>query len=92
MCMCAFLGTNAAHILSGVSEMLEKALGSPVPGTILLSLSGCPPSCSLEIAKAPGRADVSRLGLRISAELSLGRRPELPENPGLVSPAGLETS
>jgi len=24
--MCAFLGTNAAHILSGVSEMLEKAL------------------------------------------------------------------
>jgi len=26
MCMCAFPGTNAAHILSRVSEMLEKAL------------------------------------------------------------------
>ena len=67
MCMCAFLGTNAAHILSRVSEMLEKALGSPVPGTIVLSLSGHPLGSSLEIAKAPGPADVSRLRLRISA-------------------------
>ena len=66
MCMCAFPGTNAAHILSGVSEMLEKALGSPLPGTILLSLSGPPLGSSLEIAKASGPADVSRLGLRIS--------------------------
>jgi hypothetical protein len=49
-----------------------KGTRSPVPGTIVLSLSGHPPtltlSCSLEIAKAPGPADVSRLGLRISAE------------------------
>jgi len=68
MCMCAFPGTNAAHILSGVSEMLEKALGSPLPGTILLSLSGPPLGSSLEIAKATGPADVSRLGLRVSTE------------------------
>ena len=71
MCMCAFLGTNAAHILYEVSEMLQKALGPPVPGTIVLSLSGHPLtltlSCSLEIAKASGPADVRRLGLRISA-------------------------
>ena len=71
MCMCAFLGTNDAKFLARVSEMLEKALGSPVPGTIVLSLSGHPLtltlSCSLEIAKAPGPADVRRLGLRISA-------------------------
>jgi hypothetical protein len=35
--MCAFLGTNAAHILSRVSEMLEKAhdLLSPVPSYCL---------------------------------------------------------
>jgi hypothetical protein len=65
--MCAFLGTNDAHILYEVSEMLEKTLGSPVPGTILLSLSGHPLGSSLEIAKASGPADVSRLGLRISA-------------------------
>ena len=46
-----------------------KGTRSPVPGTILLSLSGHPLtlSCSLEIANAPGPADVSRLGLRISA-------------------------
>jgi hypothetical protein len=32
MCMCAFLGTNDAHILYEVSEMLEKTLDllSPV--------------------------------------------------------------
>jgi hypothetical protein len=35
--MYAFLGTNAAHILSGVSEMLEKTqdLLSPVPAYCL---------------------------------------------------------
>jgi hypothetical protein len=67
MCMCAFPGTNAAKFLARVSEVLEKALGSPVPGTSILSLSGHPLGSSLEIAKAPGPADVSRLGLRISA-------------------------
>jgi len=30
--MPAFLGTNAAHILSGVSEMLEKTLDLLSPG------------------------------------------------------------
>ena len=54
-------------------KMLEKALGFPVPGTILLSLSGHPLtltlSCSLEIAKAPGPVDGGKaLELRISAE------------------------
>jgi hypothetical protein len=67
--MCAFPGTNAAKFLARVSEVLEKALGSPVPGTSILSLSGHPLTLgsSLEIAKATGPADVSRLGLRISA-------------------------
>jgi len=60
MCMCAFLGTNAAHILYEVSEMLQKALGPPVPGTIVLSLSGHPLGSSQEIAKAPGSADVGK--------------------------------
>jgi len=55
--MPAFLGTNAAHISSGVSEMPERAR-SPVPGTSILSLSGHPLGSSLEIAKAPGPADV----------------------------------
>ena len=32
MCMCAFLGTNDAHILSGVSEMLEKTQDLLSPG------------------------------------------------------------
>jgi hypothetical protein len=58
MCMCAFLGTNAAHILYEVSEMLQKALGPPVPGTIVLSLSGHPLGSSQEIAKASGPANV----------------------------------
>jgi|GEM_PF-3177452 len=48
-----------------------KDTRSPVPGTTVLSLSGHPLtltlSCSLEIAKASGPADVRRLGLRISA-------------------------
>gem|GEM_PF-3026985 len=34
MCMCAFLGMNAAHILSGVSEMLEKTLDLLSPVTL----------------------------------------------------------
>ena len=48
-----------------------KDTRSPVPGTIVLSLSGHPLtlSRSLEIAKAPGPADVGKaLELRISAE------------------------
>jgi len=60
--MPAFLGTNAAHILSGVSEMLEKTLDLLSPGTIVLSLSGCPLGSSLEIAKASGPADVDKDG------------------------------
>jgi len=44
-----------------------KDTRSPVPGNVVLSLSGRPLGCSLEIAKASGPADVSRLGLRISA-------------------------
>jgi len=58
--MCAFPGTNAAKFLARVSEMLEKALGSPVPGTSILSLSGHPLGSSLEIAKATGPADVGK--------------------------------
>ena len=45
-----------------------KGTRSPVSGTVVLSLSGHPLGSSLEIAKAPGPADVSRLGLRISTE------------------------
>ncbi len=48
-----------------------KGTRSPVPGTIVLSLSGHPLGSSLEIAKASGPADVSRLGLRISAEADI---------------------
>jgi hypothetical protein len=72
MCMCAFLGTNAAKFWARVPGNAGRATRSPVPGTIVLSLSGHPLtltlSCSLEIAKAPGPVDVSRLGLRILAE------------------------
>jgi len=54
--MPAFLGTNAAKFLARVSGNAGKGTRSPVPGAIVLSLSGRPPtqtlSCSLESSQS----------------------------------------
>jgi hypothetical protein len=67
-----------------------KDTRSPVPGTIVLSLSGRPLGSSREIAKASGPADVSRLGLRISAEAEVLRHAKDQGNRAVPTPIGFK--